>query len=381
MMNLNSKQKIQLVVVFLFLPIMAYASQFGPDFGYTGAPNDNGNCTACHVGNAGSGSGSVSITGIPNAYTPGQTYPLTVMVQQSGRQKFGFQLTTIDASNNRAGTLIPLSAETQLNPALGQGNRQYIEHTSQGLLPNASNSRFWQIQWTAPATDIGAVRFFVAGNAANGDGLSTGDSIYLNSYLSDPRAAIPVTIALTSELEGLTLNAGAVQRINWNATGLGNITLIEARYSTDDGATFPFTNFINSTQDPANVTGFDWIVPNTPTTQARIRVQASNGQGGVTESRSGRFTIQGGGPITNNPVITSVRLKGAKLFVNGSNFQEGAIVEMNGADQKTATWDPPGQSLRCKKAGNKIEVGATVNLVVRNPDGTRSNGMLFTRLE
>ena len=378
MMNLNVKQRIQLAVIFLFLPIIAYASAFGPDFGYTGAPGDNGNCTACHAGNVGTGTGSVAVTGIPNAYTPGQTYPLTVTVQQTGRQKFGFQLTVIDASNNRAGTLAPLTGETQLNPVSGQGNRQYIEHTQQGS--NGSTSRSWQIQWTAPATDMGAVRFFVAGNAANNDGQSSGDSIYLNSYLSDPRAAIPVTIALTSELTDQTLSAGSVQRINWNATGLANITLIEARYSTDDGATFPITNLIFSTVN-ASITGFDWTVPNTPTTQARIRVQASNGQGGVSESRSGRFTIQSGGPITNRPVITGVILKGAKLFVNGSNYQEGAIVEMNGADQKTATWDPPTFSLRCKKAGNKIEVGATVNLVVRNPDGSRSDGFLFTRTQ
>jgi hypothetical protein len=175
-----------------------------------------------------------------------------------------------------------------------------------------------------------------------------------------------------------TLSAGSVQRINWNATGLANITLIEVRYSTDDGATFPITNLIFSTVD-SSATGFDWTVPNTPTTLGRIRVQASNGQGGVTESRSGRFTIQGGAPNANNPVITSAKVKGAKLFVNGSNFQEGAIVEMNGEDQKTVTWDPPTFSLRCKKAGNQIAPGATVNLVVRNPDGTRSDGFLFTR--
>ncbi len=378
MINLNIKQKIQLAVVFLFLPIIAYASAFGPAFGHTGAPGDNGNCTACHAGNVNSGVGSIAITGIPIAYTPGQIYPLTVTAQQTGRQRFGFQLTVIDASNNRAGTLTPLTGETQLNPVLGQGDRQYIEHTQQGTI--GSGNRSWQIQWTAPTTDIGGVRFFVAGNAANNDGQQGGDSIYLNSYLSDPRAAIPVTIALTSQLDGLTLTAGSMQRINWNATGLANITLIEVRYSTDDGATFPITNLVFSTTN-ANLTGFDWTVPNTPTTQGRIRVQASNGQGGATESRSGRFTIQGGGPITNNPVITSVTLKGPKLFVNGSNFQEGAIVEMNGEDQKTATWDPPTFALRCKKAGNKIAVGATVNLVVRNPDGTRSNGMLFTRLE
>jgi hypothetical protein len=378
MMKLNIKRKIQLAVVLLFLPLIAYASQFGPDFGYTGAPGDNGNCTSCHAGNVGSGPGSVSITGIPIAYTPGQTYPLTLTVQQNGRQKFGFQLTAIDASNNRAGTLVSLSGETQILNITGQGGRQYIEHTQQGS--SGASSRSWQIQWTAPATDIGAVRFFVAGNAANNDGQSSGDSIYINSYLSDPRAAIPVTVALTSELAGLTLNAGSVHRVDWNTTGQANINFIEVRYSTDDGATFPITNLIFSTTN-ANSTGFDWTVPNVATTQARIRVQASNGQGGVSESRSGRFTIQSDGTATNRPVITSVTLKGPKLFVNGSNYQEGAIVEMDGVDQKTATWDPPGFSLRCKKAGNKIAVGASVNLVVRNPDGSKSDAFPFMRTQ
>jgi hypothetical protein len=378
MVKLNIKRKIQLAVVLLFLPLMAYASQFGPDFGYTGAPGDNGNCTSCHAGNVGSGPGSVSITGVPVAYTPGQVYPLTVTVQQNGRQRFGFQLTTIDASNNRAGTLATLSGETQLLNITGQGNRQYIEHTQQGT--SGASNRSWQIQWTAPATDIGAVRFFVAGNAANNDGQSSGDSIYLNSYISDPRAAIPVSIALTSEITDQIFTAGSVQRINWNTTGQANINFIEVRYSTDDGATFPITNLIHSTTN-ANSTGFDWTVPNTPTTQARIRVQASNGQGGVSESRSGRFTIQGGGTTVNKPTITGVTLKGPKLFVNGTNYQEGAIVEMDGADQKTATWDPAGFSLRCKKAGNKIAVGATVSLVVRNPDGSKSDAFSFMRTQ
>jgi hypothetical protein len=378
---INLKRKIQFVVVMLFLPllpILAYASQFGPDFGFTGAPGDNGNCTSCHAGNVGSGPGSVSITGIPIAYTPGQTYPITVTVQQNGRQKFGFQLTVIDAGNNRAGTLVALSGETQILNITGQGGRQYLEHTQPGT--NGAGSRSWQTQWTAPATDIGAVRFFVAGNAANNDGGSGGDSIYLNSYLSDPRAAIPVTIALTSELADQIITAGSVQRINWNTTGQANINLIEVRYSSDDGATFPITNLIFSTAD-VNSTGFDWTVPNTPTTQARLRVQASNGQGGVSESRSGRFTIQSDGTPVNRPVITSVTLKGAKLFVNGSNYQEGAIVEMDGVDQKTATWDPPGFSLRCKKAGNRIVVGVPVTLVVRNPDGSKSDAFLFTRTQ
>src|SRR5436190_22988006 len=132
MVKLNIKRKIQLAVVLLFLPLIAYASVNGPVFSHTGAPGDQGNCTECHAGNVNAGPGSVSITGIPIAYSPGQTYPLIVTVQQNGRQRFGFQLTSIDAGNNRAGTLVSLTGETQILDITGQGGRQYIEHTQQG---------------------------------------------------------------------------------------------------------------------------------------------------------------------------------------------------------------------------------------------------------
>jgi hypothetical protein len=380
MFRSNIKRKIQAAIILLAIPVITYASVFGPDFGYTGAPGDNGNCTACHTGTPNSGGGSVNVTGIPNAYQPGQQYNVTVTVQQTARTRFGFQLTAIDSNGNRAGTLESLGGDTSLNPVSGQGGRQYIQHTQQGTSQNVNNGRSWQVRWTAPATGIGQVRFFVAGNAANNNGNETGDSIYTNSFLSDPNAATPVSVSLVSQLDGQTLSIGSVYRINWSVTGVSNIELIEVRFSTDDGATFPFENRILSTQD-TSITSFDWTVPNTPTTQARLRVQVSTRQATALESKSGRFTIQSGGPITNGPVITHAFLKGPKLMIEGSHFQDGAIVEMNGADQKTVNLDPPDQALRCKKAGNKIAVGATVNLVVRNPDGTRSGGFMFTRLE
>ena len=87
-------------------------------------------------------------------------------------------------------------------------------------------------------------------------------------------------------------------------------------------------------------------MPDTPTTLGRLRVQVSTKQATALESRSGRFTIQSGGPVVNLPTITRAFLKGPKLMIEGSRFQDGAIVEMNGADQKTVNLDPPDQSLR-----------------------------------
>ncbi|MBI3651857.1 MAG: hypothetical protein HY231_12625 [Acidobacteria bacterium] len=381
MFRLKLKQKIQVLIILVAVPLIAYASVTGPEPSYTGAPGDIGTCVNCHdtYVNANVGPGSIALSGLPTQYQAGQQYTLTVTVQQAARSKYGFQLTAIDGNGNRAGTLAALGSDTQVISPTGSGGRQYLEHTQQGTNPTTSNSRSWQVSWTAPSTDVGPVTLYFAGNAANGNGNNQGDYIYNSSRVVDSPTSV-VSITLASPLDGQTLNAGALQRVNFNTTGQTNISFIEARYSTDDGATFPITNVVFSTSD-ASVTGFDWSVPNTPTTQGRLRIQVSTKSGTSTEVRSGRFTIQGGGSTAAKPIITSARISGPKLFINGSNFQEGAIVELNGADQKTVTWDPPTQALRCKKAGNKIEIGATVNLVVRNPDGTRSEGFLFTRVQ
>src|SRR6185503_7906759 len=115
-----------------------------------------------------------------------------------------------------------VSADTQVNPDTGFGGREYIEHTEVGTFPNGANSRTWQIRWTAPSTDIGTVRFWFAGNAANGDGANQNDYIYTSSASSDsPTSA--VTVSLQSEPAGLVLTAGSHYTINWATTGAANI--------------------------------------------------------------------------------------------------------------------------------------------------------------
>src|SRR5205085_2261341 len=105
---------------------------------------------------------------IGGIYEPGKQYTLKITVQQAQpkRQRFGFQLTALNTSNKRAGTLASLNGETQVLSETGFGGRQYIEHTEFGTFPNAKNSHVWQVRWTAPDTDIGTVIFYIAGNAA-----------------------------------------------------------------------------------------------------------------------------------------------------------------------------------------------------------------------
>ena len=78
-MKLSGRRRLQSVIVVLFASIVAYASVDGPEPGYTDAPGDLGNCTACHDHHlVNQGPGSVQISGLPAVYEPGKIYNFTV---------------------------------------------------------------------------------------------------------------------------------------------------------------------------------------------------------------------------------------------------------------------------------------------------------------
>jgi hypothetical protein len=380
MLKLTVKQRMQCVIAILFLVATVYASVTGPEARYSSAPGES-DCTVCHDTNsANSGGGSITIAGIPAIYQPGQQYTLTVTVQQANRSKYGFQLTAIDAANARAGTLTPLGGDTQINPVTGTGGRQYIQHTQAGTNPSTGNSRVWQIRWTAPTTDIGTVRFYASGNAANGNGTNQGDFIYTTvAYTESTTSNVTAAFAGTP-IDGQTLNAGSVYRINWETTGKSNIASVELRLSTDDGATFPVIpsfQLIQSIADP-NVLSYDWTIPNVTTSTARLRLQVINKGGNAVNIISGKFALQGN-TNTPGPTITSAKFKGNKLDVFGTNFEIGSLIMVNDKEFATVNLDPPTEALRSKKAGKKTAAGATVEVKVKNLNGQISNGIEITK--
>ena len=372
------KHKIRALVILSLITVAAYASIMGPEPRYTGAPGDLGNCTTCHDDNtANTGSGSVTLGSIPSVYEPGEKYRITVTVRQSNRQRYGFQLTAIDRSGNRAGTFQAVASDTQINPLTGAGGRQYIQHRQSGTLPNGNNQRTWQVDWTAPGDDVGFVRFYVAGNAANGSGDNRGDFIYTANSLSESETTV-VNVDLTSDPAGMNLVPGSTFPITWAATNPSNVDSFELRYSTDDGMTFPISNLIATVTD-GGATGFEWAVPDKQTNQGRIRLKVTTESNATPiEIVSARFSINGSGGGTL-PVITGVRIKSKKLFIDGENFQMGAKVWLNNVSQKTNNEADFSHTLRCKKSGNLIMSGVPVSLKVVNPDGSESAVFEYTR--
>lgn len=164
----------------------------GPPPGYSRAPGEEPEaCAECHLSSGNPGSGQISITA-PATYVPGQTYQITVTHTNADptRQRWGFQLTVLDPSDERAGSLQNTSALTQIITGGPGGNRQYIEHNigsnGDGTFNGQQGGASWTFNWMAPSTDVGVVTFYAAGNQANGDGNSSGDNIYFTFAVSQP---------------------------------------------------------------------------------------------------------------------------------------------------------------------------------------------------
>src|SRR5258705_150305 len=258
-------------------PAQAFSS--GPPAGYTGAPGEEPEaCAECHVP-ADAGTGHISITA-PQIYVPGQTYPITVTHTNPdpSRIRWGFELTVLDTSDQTAGKLQTLDGLTQvLNNAGPGGARQYIEHTAAGTFIGQQNTASWTFNWTAPATDIGVVTFYAAGNQANNDGNTSGDYIYKTFVSVAPFSATPdfdvgVAPSLRTVVPAssgqytitITPSAGFTGIVNVGVTGLAsgasanfnptsvNITDVSAKTSTLTITTDPGTSLGDY---PITVTG------------------------------------------------------------------------------------------------------------------------------
>ena len=212
----------------------------------SGSPSDGVTCarSTCHTGTA-TAQDNMITSNIPAAgYIPGQTYTITVSITQAGINKFGFSISPQNSSGAVLGSLvITNTAQTQLKNV----GHQYVTHTSAG---NAgTGSKTWSFDWIAPTVGTGAVPFYAAVNAANGNGNTSDDQIYTDVYtveedittgiqpnMNDVDFAVfpnPVegntaqvsfnaNASSTSRIRIMSLNGNIVNEINHNATSNGN---------------------------------------------------------------------------------------------------------------------------------------------------------------
>ncbi len=171
------------VVLSLGLNAESMFSSDPPD-GRTGAPGE-GLCTNCHASfPLNSGNGSLQISGIPDSIEIGQTVALTVLLQDPGQQRWGFELTALDSNIATAGGAGGFTITDPINTQVSDEippDRDYVKQTSSGTFAGTLNGPVsWQFNWTAPS-EPGQVWFYATGNAANGTGSTSGDYIYTDA--------------------------------------------------------------------------------------------------------------------------------------------------------------------------------------------------------
>lgn len=192
----------------MMAPFALLAHEYGPDARYTGAPGDDPLACAssgCHTG-AGKGGpiNAISSGGVTATFSGGLTYvpggapiTITVTVTDPTNTHYGFQMTArleSDLSNGQAGDFtmggpnqLILCGDSTVKTSKGcpQSPLQFIEHdfppnTHVGTTP-------YTFTWTPPATNVGNVHFYVAGNSVNNDlQANAGDHVYTNSYVLTP---------------------------------------------------------------------------------------------------------------------------------------------------------------------------------------------------
>ena len=215
-------------VLLVFLAVSTdsvFAFTAGPPDEKTGAPNEN-TCaqTGCHTGNDLNDSEGSLILTIPETYEPNAVYTIVVNLSRAGQSKWGFQMTALDADGARAGSFAADAAEnTQLSETK---SKQYIKHTLAGTAIGTDDTHLWEFQWTAPDADIGAITFYAAGNASNGNSNPIDDYIYTTSTESTP--PVPVVAGVTLEVVGETARptTDTVTGVSYTlkVTNTGNMT-------------------------------------------------------------------------------------------------------------------------------------------------------------
>jgi len=204
------------------IPALLWAYASGPLPGKAGVPGESTcNEVGCHVGTAvNGGPGSVTVT-FPNGqtYTPGVKQHLVVTIADPNQRNWGFQLAARLASDSKSQAGAFKSTDSLTGVVCGQSPTDlfptyldfpaaqncpgtkpytYIEHTGNGASRVSVGSGKYEFDWTPPATDVGNIVLYVAGNAANANGTETGDRIYTKNYTLTSGAATPTPVLRAS---------------------------------------------------------------------------------------------------------------------------------------------------------------------------------------
>jgi uncharacterized protein (TIGR03437 family) len=246
--------------MFLAVPAIVLSFASGPPARHTGAPGEN-TCAECHTGSNNPTAGNIEVTFEGgNTYTPGQAKNITVRITQR-QNVHGFQMSARQAASTgtQAGTFTAGSGMRVIcgddSPRQGtscpsNNALEFIEH----ITPNPQGE--WTFQWTAPSEAVGDVRFFVAANAANGNGANTGDRIYTANFT--------LTAAQGGGGQRPAISQGGVVDAFMRQTAFASASWIEIYGQNLAPTSRDWTGAINNNQLPTSLEGVSVMINNQP---------------------------------------------------------------------------------------------------------------------
>ena len=215
-----------IIVIVVFLT----SSSGGRNGGWAGAPGDSGACTNCHGGTS---DATISLTGAPSEYEAGETYALTLTIEDPAAVVGGFQIIATNGSNNTLVGDFTASTGTKLN------NISRLVQSSPKSFVSGEVS--WDFDWTAPATGAPSdLQFFYAGNAANNNGNTGGDEGVVGS------SAIIALPVILSQWNAVPDHRNREIKLGWATATEINASYFEIMRSTD-GASYESIGKIDAT--------------------------------------------------------------------------------------------------------------------------------------
>jgi hypothetical protein len=203
---MNKKIQLNVLIGLFFIIFLCSAinNASGPGGGYSNAPSES-SCVSCHGGSlitTGTVINSLRFKGnfTGSGYIPDSTYNLEVTFKQSGRSKFGFQITALNDANEPIGTFTNTNNRTsRVTSSINSKTREYIQHTSTGTASVGTDSTRWSFDWKAPNTNVGKITFYVVVMATDNNNQSnSGDLVYAKTFVINPSNLLPKATASTS---------------------------------------------------------------------------------------------------------------------------------------------------------------------------------------
>ncbi len=301
-MSANSKRVKLMALVLGFVSFAAIAGVAARSTGITGQSQAGATCHSATP----DPTVSVTITGIPASYLPGNNYPLTISLSGGPTAGGGFDLSVT------AGMLT--TSDPNVLIAVGEATH------------NNPNFRTWTVLWTAPAPGAGTVTFHVAGNAVNLNGLFTGDGWNVNTYIStesviDQRPAV----SLTNPDGTKDWTGGSSQTLTWtmndDSTPPANL-VVYLNYSS--------TAVSGAIAGPlVGATSYPWTVPAIDVTDAKVNATVIDSASlkGYSEVLVPKIDSTGPTVVSGSPTGTSVGLT-APIVVQFSESMDNLATEV-----------------------------------------------------